>query len=67
MCDANYVTWKYRQHWRYHVIFARKHKSLQNVNILGARFNRSGAWHTTSHYEQKHLWIAPLSEYEHVL
>ena len=42
MCDANYVTWKYRQYRRYHVIFARKYKSLQNVNILGARFNSSG-------------------------
>ena len=41
-CDASYVTWKYRQYRRYHVIFARKYKSLQNVNILGARFNGNG-------------------------
>ena len=42
MCDASYVTWKYRQYRRYHVIFARKYKTMQNVNILGARFNSSG-------------------------
>ena len=42
LCDASYVTWKYRQYRRYHVIFARKYKTLQNVNILGARFNSSG-------------------------
>ena len=42
MCDASNVTWKYRQCRRYHGIFARKYKTLQNVNILGARFNSSG-------------------------
>ena len=42
MCNASYVTWKYRQYRRYHVIFAWKYKTLQNVNILGARFNSSG-------------------------
>ena len=42
MCDASYVTWKYRQYRSYHVIFSRKYKILQNVNILGARFNSSG-------------------------
>ena len=42
MCDASYVTWKYRQYSRYHVIFARKYKTLQNENISGARFNSSG-------------------------
>ena len=26
MCDASYVTWKYRQYRRYNVIFARKYK-----------------------------------------
>ena len=44
MCDASYVTLKYRQYRRYHVIFARKYKILQNVqniDILGARFNSS--------------------------
>ena len=30
MCDASYVTWKYSQYRRYHVIFARKYKTLQN-------------------------------------
>ena len=24
MCDASYVTWKYRQYRRYHVIFSEK-------------------------------------------
>ena len=42
MRDASYVTWKYRQYGRYHVIFARKYKILQNVNILGVRFISSG-------------------------
>ena len=42
MSDVSYVTWKYRQHRRYRVIFARKHKTLQNVNIPGARFSSSG-------------------------
>ena len=42
MCDASYVTWKYRQYRRYHVISAWKYKTLQNVNILGARLNSSG-------------------------
>ena len=42
MCDASYVTWKYRQYTRYHVIFARKYTILQNVNKLGARFNSNG-------------------------
>ena len=41
MCDASYVTWYYRQYRRY-VNFARKYKILQNVNILGSRFNSSG-------------------------
>ena len=35
MCDASYVPWKYWQYRRYHVIFTRKYKTLQNVNILG--------------------------------
>ena len=39
MCDASYVTWKYRQYRRLLVIFARKYKTLQNVKILGARFH----------------------------
>ena len=39
MFDASCVTCKYR---RYHAIFARKYKTLQNVNILGDRFNSSG-------------------------
>ena len=42
MCDASYATWKYTQYKRYHVIFARKYKTLQNVNLLGARFNSNG-------------------------
>ena len=42
MCDASYVTWKYRQHRRYHVISARKYKIRKNVNKLGGRFNSSG-------------------------
>ena len=44
MCYAStsYVTLKYRQYRRYHVIFARNYKILQNANILGARFNISG-------------------------
>ena len=42
MCDASYVTWKYRQYRRYLVIFARTYKILQNVNLLGARFISSG-------------------------
>ena len=42
MCDASYIKWKYRQYRIYHVIFARKYKTLQNVNIPGARFNSSG-------------------------
>ena len=42
MCDASYVAWKYRQYRRYHVISARKYKTLQNVNIPGARFSSSG-------------------------
>ena len=36
MCGASYVTWKYRQYRKYHVIFARKCKTLQNVNIPGS-------------------------------
>ena len=35
MCDASYVTWKYIQYRRYHVIFERKYKTLQNVIIGG--------------------------------
>ena len=42
LCDASYVTWKYIQYRIYHVIFARKYKTLQNVNILGAGFHSSG-------------------------
>ena len=42
LCDAKYVTWKYRQHTRYHIIFVRKYKTFQKLNILGARFNSSG-------------------------
>ena len=41
MCNASYVTWKYRQYRTYHVIFARKYKFFANVNILGASFNSS--------------------------
>ena len=39
MCDASYVTWKNRQYRRYHVIFARKYKTLQKINIPVATFN----------------------------
>ena len=42
MCDACYVTWKYRQYRRYHVIFLRKYNTFQTINIPGARFNSSG-------------------------
>ena len=42
MWDASYVTWKYRQYKIYHVIFARKYKILQYVNIMEARFISSG-------------------------
>ena len=42
LCDASYVTWKYRQYRRYHVIFVRKYKTFQKINIPGARFNSSG-------------------------
>ena len=42
MCDANYLTWKYRQYRRYHVIFARKYKTLENISIPGTIFNSSG-------------------------
>ena len=42
LCDASYVTWKYRQYRRYHVIFVRKYKTFQKINISGARFNSSG-------------------------
>ena len=41
LCDASYVTWKYRQYRRYHVIFVRKYKTSQKINIPGARFNSS--------------------------
>ena len=42
MCDVSYVTSKYRQYVRrYHVIFTRKCKTSQNVNIQGAKFNSS--------------------------
>ena len=41
MCDASYVTCKYKQYIRYHVIFSRKYKTLQNINTLGARLNSS--------------------------
>ena len=42
LCDASYVTWKYRQYRRYHVVFVRKYKTFQKINIPGARFNSSG-------------------------
>ena len=42
MCDARYVTWKYIQNIRYHVIFVKKYKTLQNVNIMGTRILSSG-------------------------
>ena len=42
MCDESYVTWKFRQYRRYHVIFVRKYKTLQNLNIPRARFDSSG-------------------------
>ena len=42
LCEVSYITWKYRQYRRYHVIFARKYKTLPNVNIPGATFNSSG-------------------------
>ena len=42
ICDASYVSWKYRQYRRYHAISARKYKTFQNINISGARFNSSG-------------------------
>ena len=42
MCGSSYVTWKYRQYRRYHVIFAKKYKTLQNVNIPWTRFHSSG-------------------------
>ena len=42
LCDASYVTWKYRQYRRYHVIFAGEYKTLQDVNTLGTRFHSSG-------------------------
>ena len=34
LCDASYVTWKYRQYRRYHVIFVRKYKIFQKLNTL---------------------------------
>ena len=37
LCDASYVTWKYRQY-----SFVRKYKTFQKINIPGARFNSSG-------------------------
>ena len=56
MCDSSYVTWKYRQYRRYHVIFARKYKTLQNVNIPGARINSSGTplftWITQDYFRK---------------
>ena len=42
MCNASYATWKYRQYRSKLVIFARKYKTLQKINILGARFHSSG-------------------------
>ena len=33
---------KYRQYRRYHVIFVRKCKTFQKINIPGSRFNSSG-------------------------
>ena len=42
LCDASYVTLKYRQYRRYPVIFVRKYKTFQKINIPGARFNSSG-------------------------
>ena len=50
LCDASYVTWKYRQFKRYHVIFVRKYKTFQKIDIPGARFNRSG----TSFFHEFH-------------
>ena len=51
LCDASIVTWKYRQYRRYHVIFARKYKTFQKINIPGDRFNGSGTsffiWYQT--------------------
>ena len=42
LCDESYVTWKYRQYRRYHVIFVRKYKTFQKINIPGAIFSSSG-------------------------
>ena len=35
LCDASYVTWKYRQYRSHHVIFVRKYKTFQKINISG--------------------------------
>ena len=44
MCDTSYITWKYRQYIyiRYHVIFARKYYTFQNMNTSWTSFNRNG-------------------------
>ena len=42
LCDASYVTWKYRQYRRNSVIFVRKYKTSQKINIPVAWFNSSG-------------------------
>ena len=42
LCDASYVTWKYRQYRRHHVIYVRKYKTFQKINLPGARFNSNG-------------------------
>ena len=42
MCDASYVSWKYRHYRRYHVIFARTYKKKNKINIPGVIFNCCG-------------------------
>ena len=39
LCDASYVTWKYRQYTvrRYHVIFVRKYKNKKNKKYTGGQ------------------------------
>ena len=41
LCDASYVTWKYRQYRKNPVSFVRKYKTFQKINIPGAGFNSS--------------------------
>ena len=55
MCDASYVTYESTDNTEDNVIFARKYKTLQNVNILGARFYSSGT-SFFSHFRLKHHW-----------